>query len=178
MYVRNTNKADLGSQNMISDALLRLMKRTPYQEITVTEICREADVGRKTVYRNFEGKEDVIDFQLDLMAEQYRAEIRGMTSEGHLRHHFEFTRNYADYFTTLYHSGLFPAVGTKFFALLPSMMPLWSEDPVEQQYRSEYIVGGIYSVLKIWIQRGFQESVDQMAELVQRMHDRQMPMEK
>lgn len=75
MYFKSNNKTAIRSQHMISDALFSLMKRKPFQQITVTEICEEAAIGRKTFYRNFESREDVIDFQLDLMCENYKREL-------------------------------------------------------------------------------------------------------
>lgn len=75
MYFKQKNKTAIRSQHMIADALFSLMKRKPFQQISVTEICEEAAIGRKTFYRNFELREDVIDFQLDLMCEDYKKEL-------------------------------------------------------------------------------------------------------
>ena len=60
MYHKQVNKTAVQSQNMIADALFSLMKRKHFQQITVTEICDEAAIGRKTFYRNFDMKEDVL----------------------------------------------------------------------------------------------------------------------
>lgn len=84
MYFRNKNKTAIRSQHMISDALFSLMKRKSFQQITVTEICEEAAIGRKTFYRNFELREDVIDFQLDLMFDEYKSELIPLPSEQNL----------------------------------------------------------------------------------------------
>ena len=47
-------------------------------------------------------------------------------------------------------------------------MPLWSEDPVEQEYRSRYIIAGIDAIIRVWVTRGFQESVAEVVEIVKR----------
>ena len=160
---------------MITQALFELMKRKPFQQITVTEICREAAIGRKTFYRNFDWKEDVIDFQLDLLCEQYREEIMGMGVYQQLRHHLEFVQRHSDLFIALYLNGLHPVVCRKFAALLPETMPRWTDDPVEQQYRSQYIVAGVEAVERVWVERGFQESVDEVVQIVERAHEKQVP---
>ena len=54
MYHKQGNKTAIQSQHMIADALFSLMKHKPFHQITVTEICEEANLGRKTFYRNFE----------------------------------------------------------------------------------------------------------------------------
>ena len=71
MYFKQKNKTAIQSQHMIADAMFRLLKRKPFQQISVTELCQEAAIGRKTFYRNFEKREDVIDFQLDRMCEEF-----------------------------------------------------------------------------------------------------------
>ena len=43
-----------------TEAVLRLLRDKPLQEITISEICDEAGIGRTSFYRNFESREDVI----------------------------------------------------------------------------------------------------------------------
>lgn len=45
----------------IVEALLDLIAEKPYSEITVTEIVHRAGVARQSYYRNFSGKEEVIE---------------------------------------------------------------------------------------------------------------------
>ena len=71
MYRKQTNKTALQSQRMMADALLELMKEHSFPRITITQICDRAGVGRKTFYRNFELKEDVIAFRLDELCAVY-----------------------------------------------------------------------------------------------------------
>ncbi len=44
----------------ITEALLMLMKKKAYKDITITEICTKAGVTRMSFYRNFESKEDIL----------------------------------------------------------------------------------------------------------------------
>ena len=177
MYFRHTNKTAVRSQHMIADALFSLMKRKPFQQITVTELCEEAAIGRKTFYRNFELKEDVVDFRLDQLCGEYKGEILGMTPEEQLRHHLEFTQRHADWFIALYRNGFYETVRAKFAVLLPETMPNWTDDPVEQQYRSQYIVAGVEAIERVWVERGFRESIDQVVAFARRAQDRQVPLE-
>ena len=65
MYKIQTNSLAIKSQNWIANALLKLMESHPYKDITVTQICEEANLVRKTFYRNFDSKEDILHFILD-----------------------------------------------------------------------------------------------------------------
>lgn len=94
MYHKQANKTAIQSQHMIADALFSLMKRKPFQQITVTEICEEAAVGRKTFYRNFELREDVIDFWLDLRCEECREVLLPVPTEEQLYHYCVFLKKH------------------------------------------------------------------------------------
>tara|TARA_Y100000052_G_C2949743_1_gene86349 strand:+ start:114 stop:770 length:657 start_codon:yes stop_codon:yes gene_type:complete len=45
----------------IIDAYLELLGRMGFQEITVTALCQEAGVARKTLYSHFSSKEEILD---------------------------------------------------------------------------------------------------------------------
>ena len=163
---------------MIADAMFSLMKRKPFQQITVTEICDEANLGRKTFYRKFELREDVIDFWLDLRCEECREVLLPVPTEAQLYHYCVFLKKYMDVLITLYQNGLHPMVEKKFSVLIPYTMPRWSEDPVEQEYRSQYIIAGIDAIIRVWVTRGFQENVEQIVEIVKRAQQQQTPLMK
>ena len=48
------------SRTKIAEALLGLMEKYPYNEITVKQIILETDLVRKTFYRNFSSKDEVL----------------------------------------------------------------------------------------------------------------------
>ena len=48
------------SKKLIEDALIRILKKKPLDSISMTEIAKEADVVRMTLYRHFKTKEEII----------------------------------------------------------------------------------------------------------------------
>ncbi|MBO7474328.1 MAG: TetR/AcrR family transcriptional regulator [Ruminococcus sp.] len=64
MY-QGSNKSALLSQKLISDAMLRLLEENPFNEISVSDLCREAQVSRQTFYSLFGAKENVILYELN-----------------------------------------------------------------------------------------------------------------
>lgn len=48
------------TKSYITEALFSLMKQTPFEEISVSDITKKAGVGRATFYRHFKTKEDVV----------------------------------------------------------------------------------------------------------------------
>ena len=83
-----------------------------------------------------------------------------------------------DVLIVLYQNGLHPLVEKKFSVFMPYTMPTWSEDPVEQEYRSQYIIAGIDAIIRVWVTRGLQESVEEVVEIVKRAHQQQVPLAK
>ena len=56
----SSNPSALRSQKEITDALLLLMQKYPYDQISVKQILLEARIARMTFYRNYDSKEDVL----------------------------------------------------------------------------------------------------------------------
>lgn len=65
------NPSAIRSKNEITDTLLQLMKTFPYSEITVKQIILESHVARKTFYRNFLSKDDVLDSYINNIMFEY-----------------------------------------------------------------------------------------------------------
>lgn len=63
MY-RGSNSTALHSQKWIVDSLIALMAEKPYQQITIMDICKKADLSRQTFYNVFDSKEEVLRFCL------------------------------------------------------------------------------------------------------------------
>ena len=59
MY-NGSNKTALTSQQNIARAMLRLMEDMPYTAISISAICKEADISRQTFYTLFESKDNII----------------------------------------------------------------------------------------------------------------------
>ena len=59
------------SAKMIEDGLMKLLEEKDFAKITVSEIVKKADVGRRTFYRLYEGKEDVLHRFFDRLCREY-----------------------------------------------------------------------------------------------------------
>ena len=59
------------SRKRIVDILICLLGKKSYESITVSELCRKAQVDRRTFYRNFRNKEDVMEFHISALKEEY-----------------------------------------------------------------------------------------------------------
>ncbi len=51
----------MGAKEAFEKSFRELVMKMPYFKITVTEICREAHLSRKTFYDNFQDKEEILE---------------------------------------------------------------------------------------------------------------------
>lgn len=65
MYNRNVTEKAAAQQQLLENCLLETMQTTPFDEITVRSICQQAGLSRKTFYRLFGSKEDVLHALID-----------------------------------------------------------------------------------------------------------------
>ena len=72
--LKNLQKRNSTVSQDITNALLKLMKRQNFNEITIVDIVNEAKVGRVSFYRNFNSKEDVIKKYLDEITNNFMKE--------------------------------------------------------------------------------------------------------
>lgn len=67
----SNNPSAIRSRKQITGALLSLMEKYPYEEISVKQIVLETDLVRKTFYRNFKSKDDVLRTHIRAILREY-----------------------------------------------------------------------------------------------------------
>ena len=55
----------------ITTALIGMMDRKAFDNITITELVKEAGVSRVSFYRNFESKKDVLEKYMDILINEW-----------------------------------------------------------------------------------------------------------
>lgn len=58
---RKTDRRTIYTRNVIKDALLEAMKEKAFEQITVTDVCRRAEVTRATYYLHYQSLNQVLD---------------------------------------------------------------------------------------------------------------------
>ena len=89
----------------IANALLILLKTQPLNKITVTQITKEANLTRQTFYRNFEDKEDLVNWYFEkLVLKSFRQMDNGCSLYEALHLKFEFILNEHSFFKEAFKS--------------------------------------------------------------------------
>lgn len=78
MYRKCATELSARHQRQVTASLLELMQKTPYEDITVTQLCRDAGITRRIFYHLFSNKTDALHALIDhviLGIESYRTDI-------------------------------------------------------------------------------------------------------
>lgn len=78
MYRKCTTEISVQHQKQVEEALLELMGKMPYEDITVTQLCQTAGITRRVFYHLFSSKTDALHALVDhriLDNQGYRPDI-------------------------------------------------------------------------------------------------------
>ena len=147
------------TRECLRKAAFELLKKKPFQEITITEICRKAGVSRMAFYRNYPTREDfeaaLAESHYDLVFQVFSSPIRTTDPEQFYRITFEWLR---ENFETI--RGFYTLDAFYFINRYCSRI----EDPA-QRFRMLSYYSSMMAITTNWITGGMQESSVQMAEI-------------
>ncbi|WP_105957294.1 TetR/AcrR family transcriptional regulator [Apilactobacillus quenuiae] len=71
MEINGQNNISVMSKQWLSTSLLSIMKQKSYESITVMEIAKNADLSRRTFYRFFRNKNELLKFVFECSVNEY-----------------------------------------------------------------------------------------------------------
>lgn len=153
----------------LADALILLLKNKPIEKITIPEIAKTADVGRTTYFRNFTSKNEMLTFKIICLwnkwAKDHNLQEQKRFSLENANDFFSFNYSIRNLLLLLYENNLQSTIFNAFYQV---MMPQSDSIPYEC-YESKFYSYGLFGLLDEWIKRGFAESIDEMANNVNRI---------
>lgn len=143
----------------ITDAVLKLMQSEALSEISISQICEEAGVGRASFYRNFESKEDVVKKHLVKLIQEWGKEFedRGdpaYFSESLLRHFYK----YKNFYLMLYQQGLSEMI----YENIRWAAKLDEAQNNMERYAKSMIAGMIFGWADEWMRQGMPETPEEI----------------
>ncbi len=164
MYVKQTNNKAILSQNAILEAFIQLLTRKPMNEITISKLCMEAQVGRKTFYRNFETKEDILAFYIDKIYAEFERDLQN--SNGNIIFtYLSFIKKYSSIMALLQKNNVLHLLSSKFANQYQNYLPMLNHK-VKQPYKSAYVVAVVNAIVSEWAKREFKESIENIVKII------------
>lgn len=158
------------AREQIIEALLSLMERCSFHEITVLMITQEAGVARRTFYLYYETKADVLNDYYEVLTREYDAGLAGedRAAAGSLRaqaeYFFRFWLGHREYLELLYRQGLFHMLMRSFNNYLIRTPEAAAADRLAAQHAAFY-AGGMRALLYTWTSGGFRETPEELADV-------------
>lgn len=157
----------------ISLALYALLLRMPYEEITVSDICRKADVSRVSFYHYYDKKDDIlIQFSDERFAEFFDdfTKLESLTFEDLIIEMFKFLKKNSRQLTILRYAKKenilleqFHSYGRYIFSHTLTSNLLKDKD---NPFLIPFLVGGLFQVIMKWLDEGMISTPEEIAKSV------------
>ncbi len=164
--MNNTNgKIAERSRKKLAHGLLKLMEIYSYAEITVTQISQEADLSRKTFYRLYKSKDEILLGYIDSLTCEFMDKIHIVQPHHYwdtVLLYFDFWKGHKDFLLLLKRNQLLHLLMQKSYdstfhvlSLTKPYRPNAQEDPC-LPYGMAFSVGGVNFMLIKWIEEGLE----------------------
>lgn len=157
----------------ISLALYALLLRMPYEEISVSDICRKADVSRVSFYHYYDKKDDIlVQFSDEKFAEFFDdfSKLETTSFEQLIIEMFKFLKKNSRQLTILRYAQKenilleqFHSYGRYIFANTRTAEILKDKD---NPFLIPFLVGGLFQVIMRWLDEGMASSPEEVAKSV------------
>ncbi len=148
-------------EDYITQSLLIVMKDTPFEKITMEKVAQKAGVSRRTIYRYFENKVQILNTIFRNIVKDYAKKIEtDLSSQGNvLITSFQFILDNADIFILAYKNNLLDNINEAINQIVKDIVLHQNKDAQNwsKKYFDCYIsftTGGIYRLLYEWLQIG------------------------
>ncbi|SDO56934.1 regulatory protein, tetR family [Streptococcus equinus] len=161
-------------------ALICLMKEKKYEDIKIKEILERSEISRRTFYRHFSNKQELLNYYFEKVIEEYLQKrqqfAQTQSFEDMLSGSLEFWYKERDVLSILIkhqHFDLFfHQFNRRAKEVYDSITLPWfaySRDVTKISYAMDFIIGGYYNVLRCWLKKENPEGPDVIAKDVKKM---------
>lgn len=176
MYEKQINPIAIRTQKAIADSFLFLLQELDYEKITITDICKEADIVRKTFYNNFRSKDHLLQSLIHEVFVEIESSLNlhKMNISEILLYIFQFIIDNRDSLLLFYTRGLFPFAYKIIANYINSdhiLIKLNQEDLDSRAYKyiSAQVAAVLISVIETWIENDFKEPIEFLTNLTESM---------
>ncbi len=168
-----TDRRTKYTKSVIRQALFDLMQDNPINKITVTDICKSADINRSTFYSYYE---DVYDLLAQIQNEVFENVMFTLNKENWFEDWFENMLKLVDENRDLCQILLGPHGDSSFLHQLiylgyDSSMELWKKNypgapQIALEYLYAYMSYGVIGIFENWIFSDYDLSIDEVGKLL------------
>lgn len=169
MYTLCITEKTAQQQKIFEQIFLQMLMENNYDDITVSDLCRQAGLSRKIFYRLFERKADVLYSMIDralMESDSYTPDESVGPGELHrFFAYWQYKKDLLDVLLKHQNSSMLTDRAIR-FAMRESGSPVrqFGADAEKGSYQAVvFYLSGIFSLLLVWHAQGFQQSIDEMS---------------
>lgn len=181
-HMRDTSVRLKQTKDAIAEALVALIETNNYNEITIQEIASGCNISRRTVYRHFKTKDEILRYSFRSCLQKL-ADYISLSDTQDLHKlcltYFKFWEENMDRLLMMNDAGVLFSFGSEFDAIViviaDRMMSRSSEAPLSPEelslfrYRFAYETAGFWQVTELWSQENPRRSAEEMAMVMVRI---------
>lgn len=145
----------------LTSALLELLEQKPIAEISISELCEKAQVGRSSFYRNYQDKEDIVRQYLQKLTSQWAKRLKiqpGPSAREIIQALFSHFDSHRDLYGLLNRQGLI-------YLLKDIFLEIFGFNPQQElsaAYSSAYLAYFLYGWVEVWFARGMKDTPEEL----------------
>ena len=167
-------------QRKLEEGLLEMMQSVQYDEISISDLCQQMDIPRKSFYRYFASKEGALHGLIDHTLMEFEGENESYQAKGsrslqrELEKFFLFWVRRKSFLDAITKNGLYDILveRTIRYALGATVFPgrfLPKESRQMQNYVVTFAICGLMTIMIQWHSTGYSCSVQEMAKVASRL---------
>lgn len=175
MYKQCQTEQSAARQRELEQGLLQVMLKRQYDEISVSDLCAELQIPRKSFYRYFSGKDGALYSLIDHALMDYEVQVTSpefddyLTPMQYMAEVFAYWTRCKSLLDALAKSNLSGILiqraleYSKEMDTLPNFMQI--TDRRLREYGTMFMVCGLMTIMVQWHHDGFSKSTEEMAQL-------------
>lgn len=164
MYKQCKTIKTVQRQKEFEKTLLSMMERMDYRDISISALCREMKVQRKTFYRYFDGIEDVLNIMIDEVMQEAFLFLEGTPEIERFFDFWKSKRRFLDILAQHHLSSLLLNRTSERILLLSG------ETVTIKGLRWISYAAAFVSIVIIWHRGGLLQSAEELADMVRKIY--------
>ena len=172
MYNKCVTDKAAAQQRKFETALLELMNDRLFEEISISELCRYTGLSRKTFYRLYETKADVVYAMIDhTILEEATCEPDPSVAPGELHQFLAFWRSRKEFLDMLQKNQISALLSQQAVNIAlqetPDRLELFGlEGNANARDMMLFYLSGLFALVLDWHSRGFDRSIDEVCDVM------------
>lgn len=161
------NKRRRESRKRVEMAFVKLLQQKEFNEITVTEVCKDAGVNRTTFYANYLDLYDLADAVQKRLEEEvfelYSEEREAKRSSNDFLKLFRHIRENQLFYKTYFKLGMDGRYRITEYDIEQAAQRYGNR---HIEYHMEFFRSGFNAIIKLWLRNGCRESPEEMFDIL------------